>query len=235
VWVAAGFAIAIAAAGFGLLAINVLAILRPRKAGETSAPRALVGKPAQVTRRAFFRKTLGASFGFAMLEAFGLGSLAFLWPNLSGGFGGKITMSTSITEIKSTIRSTKQPFYYAPGRFYLVEYSEADDKQGIYTKNGLVSEGLMALYQRCVHLGCRVPFCATSQWFECPCHGSKYNGVGEWKAGPAPRGLDRMKISAQGGILTIDTGNIVTGPARGTDTTGQNPEGAFCVTVGGHA
>ncbi len=52
--------------------------------------------------------------------------------------------------------------------------------------------GIVALYQRCVHLGCRVPFCQTSQWFECPCHGSKYNRVGEKKAGPAPRGLDRF-------------------------------------------
>ena len=36
----------------------------------------------------------------------------------------------------------------------------------------------MPLYQRCVHLGCRVPFCASSKWFECPCHGSKYNFAG---------------------------------------------------------
>ena len=31
-----------------------------------------------------------------------------------------------------------------------------------------------------------------SQWFECPCHGSKYNRVGEKHGGPAPRGLDRF-------------------------------------------
>ena len=55
--------------------------------------------------------------------------------------------------------------------------------------------GFVALYQKCVHLGCRVPFCETSQWFECPCHGSQYNRVGEKKGGPAPRGLDRFAVT----------------------------------------
>ena len=49
-----------------------------------------------------------------------------------------------------------------------------------------------SLYQKCPHLGCRVPSCVTSQWFECPCHGSQYNQVGEKKGGPAPRGMDRF-------------------------------------------
>jgi cytochrome b6-f complex iron-sulfur subunit len=93
----------------------------------------------------------------------------------------------------------------------------------------------MALYQRCVHLGCRVPFCQTSQWFECPCHGSKYNRAGEYKLGPAPRGLDRFPITVEGGIVKVNTGIIVTGPPRGTNTTGQDPEGPFCVTPGGAA
>ena len=55
-----------------------------------------------------------------------------------------------------------------------------------------MEEGFVALYQKCPHLGCRVPWCQTSQWFECPCHGSKYNRVGEKKGGPAPRGMDRF-------------------------------------------
>ena len=53
-------------------------------------------------------------------------------------------------------------------------------------------QGVVALYQKCPHLGCRVPWCKTSQWFECPCHGSQYNRVGEKKGGPAPRGMDRF-------------------------------------------
>jgi cytochrome b6-f complex iron-sulfur subunit len=90
--------------------------------------------------------------------------------------------------------------------------------------------GIVVLYQKCVHLGCRVPWCQTSQWFECPCHGSKYSRVGEKKGGPAPRGLDRFPADVAGdGQVTINTGIVVQGPPIGTDTTGQEAEGPHCV------
>jgi cytochrome b6-f complex iron-sulfur subunit len=227
-WVMIGLAGAIALAGFGLMAINLAAILRPRRAGEVGPPRKLVGPPSQLTRRGFFRRLLGAAFGLAMTD-FGAASLAFLWPSLAGGFGGEITLSAGAEEIKAEIRGTKQPFYFAPGRFYLVEYDEANDPSDRYGKDGLLAGGLMALYQKCVHLGCRVPFCSTSQWFECPCHGSKYNRAGEYRFGPAPRGLDRFPVTVQDNVVKVNTGIIVTGPPRGTNSTGQSPEGAFCV------
>ena len=45
-----------------------------------------------------------------------------------------------------------------------------------------------------------------SQWFECPCHGSKYNTAGEYKLGPAPRGMDRFKVTvSQTGDVTVET------------------------------
>lgn len=228
-WVIIAFAILIAAAGFALMAVNLLAIVRPRmRRGEPREPRPLVGKPRQVSRRAFFRRILLAGFGAAMTD-FGIASLAFLWPNLRGGFGAKVALAVSADEIRSQIRQKKQPFYYGPGRFYIVEYDTDSPKAKQYLEEGVATQGLLALYQRCPHLGCRVPFCATSQWFECPCHGSKYNRAGEYKLGPAPRGLDRFPITIDKGIATVDTGLIVTGPARGTNTTGQEAEGAFCV------
>lgn len=229
-WTIIGLALAVALAGLGLMAMNALAILRPRKAGEESGPpRKIMGRPAQLSRRAFFRRVLGLGFGLAITEGLALTSLAYLWPSQSGGFGGKIRIPQSLSEIKAQIAQTKLPFYYAPGRVYIVQYNAEDDTDGIYTEAGLTAGGLMALYQRCVHLGCRVPFCETSQWFECPCHGSKYNRAGEFRAGPAPRGLDRFPILVEGEVVTVDTGIIVTGPPRGTNTTGQDPEGPFCV------
>ncbi|HMC42913.1 MAG TPA: Rieske 2Fe-2S domain-containing protein, partial [Acidimicrobiales bacterium] len=66
------------------------------------------------------------------------------------------------------------------------------------------------------------------QWFECPCHGSKYNRVGEKKGGPAPRGLDRFGVSVDGGQIVVDTKQVVVGPPIGTDTTGQGLEGPHC-------
>ena len=94
---------------------------------------------------------------------------------------------------------------------------------------GLVDQGLMALYQRCVHLGCRVPFCQASQWFECPCHGSKYNEAGEYQLGPAPTGLQRFPLKVEGTIVTVDTSQLIDGPPRGTNTIHQPPQGPFCV------
>jgi cytochrome b6-f complex iron-sulfur subunit len=96
-------------------------------------------------------------------------------------------------------------------------------------------QGLTILSQKCPHLGCRVPECSTSQWFECQCHGSQYNRVGEKKAGPAPRGMDRFPATISGsGDVVIDTGNVVPGPPIGTNTTGQEAEGPHCTSGGEH-
>ena len=115
---------------------------------------------------------------------------------------------------------------------YITAYprSAADAAAGAYSGGVLdgMREGVVALYQKCPHLGCRVPWCKTSQWFECPCHGSQYNRVGEKKGGPAPRGMDRFPVSISGGVVTVDTGTVVQGPPIGTDTTGQQAEGPHC-------
>ena len=101
---------------------------------------------------------------------------------------------------------------------------------------GIMEAGLTVLYQKCPHLGCRVPQCETSQWFECPCHGSQYNRVGEKKGGPAPRGMDRFGVTITNGLVSVDTSNVFIGPPIGTNTTGQEAEGPHCIaTVGGHA
>jgi cytochrome b6-f complex iron-sulfur subunit len=93
--------------------------------------------------------------------------------------------------------------------------------------------GLIALYQKCPHLGCRVPDCLTSQWFECGCHGSQYNRVGEKRGGPAPRGMDRFAMEIDNGIFVVNTGTVIPGPPIGVNTTGQEAEGPHCVG-GGH-
>ena len=186
--------------------------------------------PTLVSRRDFFRRAWITSILVFGAE-FGVASIAFLWPNLKGGFGAVIPVG-KVSDIKAAIAATNEPFYFGAGRVYVVPYdgTGVDEATGVdYEAKGLVAEGLMALYQKCVHLGCRVPFCEVSQWFECPCHGSKYNRAGEYQQGPAPRGMDRFKITIEGDQVVVDTGLPVTGPARGTNTTDQSPEGPFCV------
>jgi cytochrome b6-f complex iron-sulfur subunit len=184
-----------------------------------------------VTRRQFFNRSILAGTGLG-LGAFGVASLAFLWPSSSGGFGGKVTIGT-VADVQTAI-DNKIPFYNAAAKTYVVAYPEDDLARArkVAAYQPLIAgmeEGFIAHYQKCVHLGCRVPWCASSQWFECPCHGSKYNRVGEKQGGPAPRGLDHFPLEVSGGSVTVDTGIIVIGAPIGTDTTGQSPEGAPCV------
>jgi Rieske Fe-S protein len=150
----------------------------------------------------------------------------------------KITIG-NIDDVIGQIRSNKG-FYYVPqARAWITEYPREglSKAKAVYGAQTTVFAGLeagvMALYQKCPHLGCRVPNCASSQWFECPCHGSQYNRVGEKKGGPAPRGMDHFGVSVANGILVVDTGTVFGGPPIGTNTTGQEAEGPHCVG-GGH-
>jgi cytochrome b6-f complex iron-sulfur subunit len=167
------------------------------------------------------------------LGAFGTAVLAFLWPSAASGFGGKIAVGS--TSDVATAVASKQPYYNATAKTYIVPYPKAAlpnaKKVSAYTPPIIagMEAGYVALWQTCPHLGCRVPWCDSSQWFECPCHGSKYNAVGEKQGGPAPRGMDRFVFQIAGGTIVVDTGNLVPGPPIGTDTTGQAPAGAPCV------
>jgi cytochrome b6-f complex iron-sulfur subunit len=185
-----------------------------------------------VSRRQFLNRGIVTMMSVS-LGGFGLSLLAFIWPSLSGGFGSKIRAG-KLDDILSQIADKKEPFYVAEGRFYINPYPKEDvPKAKAVAAYGAVIEGyqagVVALYQKCVHLGCRVPWCKTSQWFECPCHGSQYNRVGEKKGGPAPRGLDRFVVSVDNGFVTVDTKQVIIGPPIGTNTTGQEAEGPHCI------
>ena len=79
--------------------------------------------------------------------------------------------------------------------------------------------GLLALYRKCTHLGCVVPWrpdeqsednLAGSGRFNCPCHGSRFDRYGTVKGGPAPRPLDIFLIKIDGDKVIVDTGTIIT-------------------------
>ena len=172
-----------------------------------------------------------------MPSGFGAAVLAFLWPVPKGGFGSKIRVG-KVSDLQAQITSGKGFLYLAEGRMWLTNYpSYAVEKaKAAYSQPVLNSmeAGIVVVYQKCPHLGCRVPSCATSQWFECPCHGSQYNQAGEKKGGPAPRGMDRFVTEVSGGVLNVDTGTVIQGPPIGVNTTGQEAEGPHCVGGAAH-
>ena len=93
--------------------------------------------------------------------------------------------------------------YFLDGRFYISR----------------LPGGLLAVYRKCTHLGCVVPWrpdeqsedsLAASGRFNCPCHGSRFDRHGTVKGGPAPRPLDIFPIEIDGGKVIVDTGTIIT-------------------------
>ena len=198
-----------------------------------------------VTRRQFFNRSIVGMMGFG-LSGFGGACLAFLWPQGVSGFGSKIRVGNLI-EVLADIENNNGFVYRPEGRMWITAYPNGavEKARAAYspaelagmtagTEQGFDS-GIVALYQKCPHLGCRVPNCVSSQWFECPCHGSQFNQVGEKRGGPAPRGMDRFAVAVDGGVLVVDTGTVVQGPPIGTNTTGQEAEGPHCIgEAGGH-
>jgi cytochrome b6-f complex iron-sulfur subunit len=184
-----------------------------------------------VTRRQFLNRSIVLVMGLS-LTGFGAAVIAYLWPTPKGGFGSKIRVG-NVSDVVAKIEAASGFLYLAEGRMWITEYPAAalEKAKAVYPAPVLagMEAGVVALYQKCPHLGCRVPSCATSQWFECPCHGSQYNQVGEKKGGPAPRGMDHFAMEVAGGVLTVNTGLILQGPPIGTNTTGQEAEGPHCV------
>ena len=91
-----------------------------------------------------------------------------------------------------------------------------------------VNDEVVALSEICPHLGCRVPFCASSGEFECPCHGSKFNRAGDYLEGPSPRGMDRYAVEIVDGVAVIDTTDTIKGLEPGTLTIDEPAKGPHC-------
>lgn len=147
------------------------------------------GGPKKTSRRSFTRNAALGAVGVVLAET-AAAFVWFFWPNKTGAFGSEINVAA-----ENVPAIDAPPFRVAEGKFFLVQNED----------------GLIAMYWRCVHLGCTVPWTAAENQFHCPCHGSIYNKNGERLAGPAPRPLDLMAVTvAEGGNVTVDTGAIST-------------------------
>jgi Rieske Fe-S protein len=163
-------------------------------------------RKSSLARRRFLN-TIWKILGIGLVVEAGWTSYDILNPKASGAVGGVLNAGSPQDYPEGVVK------YFLDGRFYITS-----------------SDGnLVALYQKCPHLGCRVPFCDSSGRFECPCHGSKYNIRGEYIEGPAPRGMDRFLIKVSGDRVLVDTATVVEGPPRGVSTVPSDAKGASCV------
>lgn len=91
-----------------------------------------------------------------------------------------------------------------------------------------IDDEVIALWQRCPHLGCRVAWCESSREFECACHGSRFNRAGEVRSGPSPRGMDRFDVIVTEEAVEVDTGAITEGAPPGEESIDEPPAGPSC-------
>lgn len=188
----------------------------------------------EMSRRRFMRRMLGWGTGLLSIQFIG-GTLAFLWPNLTEGLGAQISLGTA-EDINSVWPEWQNglPYVYNQANLFLVNVpaskarvegngtvsSPVPDPGGTVDPSlPMMDRSVVALYRKCPHLGCQVPqLCDASQWFECLCHGSQYTVLGEKRAGPAPRGMDRFEVNFTDGAYVVDTSEIVNGDPPGTVT-----------------
>jgi Rieske Fe-S protein len=86
----------------------------------------------------------------------------------------------------------------------------------------------IALLARSTHLGERIIYCPSSGWFEDPAHGTKFDRLGNYELGPAPRGLDRLATLVEDGVVWVNPNEVTPGPPRGSHDV--KPARPFCST-----
>ena len=88
------------------------------------------------------------------------------------------------------------------------------------------SDRLFVIYARCTHLGCTPDWKASENKFKCPCHGSGYDSEGVNFEGPAPRPMDRAKVTLDPeGQIVVDIGKLYKWPKG--EPTQFNEDGAY--------
>jgi len=142
----------------------------------------------KTTRRDFLKIAWTGLGLLALAEAGGM-AVAFSLPRLTEGEFGSIVTVGPVDDFPN---NSVTPFPQA--RFYLSRLEDG---------------GFLALYRKCTHLGCSVPWEAAQGEFMCPCHASAFDARGDVLNPPAPRALDLFPITIEEGIIKVDTGTVI--------------------------
>ncbi len=182
---------------------------RPAVAAKPAAakPQSVLPKPAkgvaaaatagQTDRRGFMVGGLFISWVVAGWTAFTAGCVAFT------GMLGRFMFPNVLAEPPSTIK-VGEPSSYDPND--VNERFKAEAGFWIVRSNRYNGQDIIyALQSVCTHLGCPPNWLANEQKFKCPCHGSGFYITGINFEGPAPRPLERFKVTlADDGQILVD-------------------------------
>ena len=188
---------------------QALATRKTQVADADSIPAAAVTPlDHDVSRRNFIRASFWGGLGVTLLGSVGL-LLDYLYPRNVKGFGAPVPAGN----VKDFPKGG-EPKAFSEGQFWMANLDPAEARPG--GSGG--AAGLIALWRKCPHLGCTVPWRQSFDyegdkgWYRCPCHGSTYTKAGVRVFGPAPRSMDTMAITVDGsGNITVDTGKITKG------------------------
>jgi cytochrome b6-f complex iron-sulfur subunit len=181
-----------------------------------------VPKRPFVTRRLFILGGFWTTIGLALVGMVGP-SLDFAFTRNPAGAARDVFVSPDLVPAPGD-----DPVNIPEGRFFLLNLEAGTTPNGEETPGGL-----LALWRKCPHLGCTVPwrpdfnFLGRTGWFRCPCHGSTYTKEGGiLVAGPAPRPMDLFELQIQeDNSLIVRTGVTVAekgGPENPSKTVPYN-------------
>jgi cytochrome b6-f complex iron-sulfur subunit len=140
-----------------------------------------------ITRRRFLGLAWVAAL-FALIGQVGAALVTFMRPRIKpGAFGTKIKAGRVNEFAVGSIAHVQT------GKFYISR----------------LDSGFLAMWQRCPHLGCTVPWIEEEDRFNCPCHSGIFDKKGEVVAGPPPRPLDLFPIEIVDGEVFVDTGQVI--------------------------
>ena len=141
-------------------------------------------KSTQHSRRNFLKK-------FPVWAAIGAGLLASL--SLLRQFVPRLTRHQRRFKVGRVNRFPVNTFTYL-----------ADWKLFVYRDH----QGIRAVSAICTHLGCVIE--RNDDGFQCPCHGSCYNDLGEVLSGAAPKNLPWFELQKDvDGQIVVDMGRTV--------------------------
>ena len=189
---------------------EAIAARRTRAPEDAPVPGAQARRPTGpiASRRNFIRASFWGGLGLALLGTVG-SLLDFMYPRGIKGFGSPVPAGNI-----SEFRKGGDPVHFITGQFWLVNLDPSEMRAG--GSGG--GDGLLALWHKCPHLGCTVPWRSgftydnDQGWYRCPCHGSTYTKSGIRVFGPAPRSMTTMKVDVDAaGNITVQTGDRLDG------------------------
>ncbi|MEX0776583.1 MAG: Rieske 2Fe-2S domain-containing protein [Phycisphaeraceae bacterium] len=152
-----------------------------------------IREKAGLSRRDF----AGVVAGTGVILAVAWGAIAASFLTFMGAF--QSFMVPKVTkEPPTTFRAGKLGDYATVG-----VYEQFKSSNGVWIVHQPDGQ-LVALSDICTHLGCIPNWLPTDQKFKCPCHGSGYYINGVNFEGPAPRPLERFKITREGQFVVVD-------------------------------